>query len=95
MINCSCGMINRQKALRFISSRDHWHMLSTMLSTISVTGFAPGPGFSEWSCALVKNNIHVTIKNLLEIMLITEKVLRDWYYEMVISNENYFSKKFK
>ena len=58
MMNCFCGMVDRQKAFSLISSRDHCQRSST--SSISDTpqaGFELAQNLSsdfvEWSCAVV------------------------------------------
>ena len=58
MMNCFCGMVDRQKALSLISSRDHCQRSSpSWISETLRVGFEPAQnlssGFVEWSCAVV------------------------------------------
>ena len=58
MMNYFCGMVDRQKAFSFISSRNHCQRYSPpRISDTSRAGFEPAqnlsPSFVEWSCAIV------------------------------------------
>ena len=58
MMNCFCGMVNRQKAVNPISSRDHSQRSSpSRISDTPRAGFEHAQnlssGFVEWSCAVV------------------------------------------
>ena len=58
MMNCFCGMVDRQKVFSLISSRDHcqWSSPSRISDTPRV-GFEPAQSLSsglvEWSCSVV------------------------------------------
>ena len=59
MINCSCGMVDRRKALSLISSRGHCQRSSpSRISDAPRAGFEPAQNLSwglvEWSCAVVR-----------------------------------------
>ena len=58
MMNCFCGMVDRQKAFSLISSRDHCQRSSpSWISDTPRAGFEPAQNLSsglvEWSCAVV------------------------------------------
>ena len=58
MMNCFCGMVDRQKAFRLISSRDHCQRSSpSQISDTPRAGFepaqSPSSGLVEWSCVVV------------------------------------------
>ena len=58
VMNCFCGMVDRQKAFRLISSREHCQRFSpSRISDTSRAGFEPAQtmslGLVEWSCAVV------------------------------------------
>ena len=58
MMNCFCGMVDRQKAFSLISSRDHYQRSSpSRISDTLWAGFEPvqnlSSGLVEWSCAVV------------------------------------------
>ena len=58
MMNCFCGMVDRQKAFSLISSRDHCQRSSPLrISNMPRSGFEPAQNLSsglvEWSCAVL------------------------------------------
>ena len=59
-MNCSCGMVDQQKAFSLVSSRDHCQRSSpSQISDTLRAGFEPAQnlssGFIERSCAVVIN----------------------------------------
>ena len=61
MMNCFCGMVDRRKALSFISNQDHYQRSPpSRLSDMLHVGFEPtqnlSSGFVEWNCAAVITN---------------------------------------
>ena len=70
MMNCFCGMVDRQKVFSLISSRDHCERSSpSQISDTLRAGFEPAQKLSsalvEWSCAVVIiNSTHgIVVKN--------------------------------
>ena len=58
IMNCFCGMVDRQKVFCLISSWDHCHKSSpSWISDMPQAGFEPvqnlSSGLVEWSCAVV------------------------------------------
>ena len=58
MMHCFCGMVDRRKVFRLISSRDHCQRSSPLrISNTPRAGFEPSQslnsGSVEWSCAVV------------------------------------------
>ena len=62
MMNCLCGMVDRQKAVSVTSSRDHCQISSrSRIFDTPRAGFEPAQnsssGLLEWSCAVVITTI--------------------------------------
>ena len=58
MMNCFCGTVDRRKAFRLVSSRDHCQRSSpSQISDTLRVGFEPAQnlslGLAEWNCAVV------------------------------------------
>ena len=66
MMNCFCGIVDRRKAIRLISSRDHIvrdYTITDLRHTMNRNWTCTEPEFSflEWSCTVVLTTVNRTM----------------------------------